>query len=73
MLSELEYLLKTHGDQEALSDQSSLRDLLTDLRRLADELGLDFRLPLAGAEVENNLLRTLGALAPIWHRPRPAS
>jgi hypothetical protein len=53
MLSELEYLLKTHGDHEALSDQSSLRDLLTDLRRLADDLGLDFRSALAAALVED--------------------
>jgi hypothetical protein len=51
MLSELNYLLKTHGNHEALSDQSSLRDLVTDLRRLADDLGLDFRSALAGAEV----------------------
>jgi hypothetical protein len=50
MLSELEFLLKTHGDHEALSDQSSLRDLLTDLRCLADELELDFRSALTGAE-----------------------
>ena len=64
MLSELEYLLRTHGDQEALSDQSSLRDLVTDLCRLADDLGLDFRLALAGAEVENNLLRTLATFDP---------
>ena len=54
MLSELEYLLRTHGDQEALSDQSSLRDLVTDLCRLADDLGLDFRLALTGAEVEDD-------------------
>ena len=52
MLSELAYLLRTHGDHEALSEQSSLRDVLTDLRRLADDLGLDFRLALAAAEVE---------------------
>jgi len=49
MLSELEFLLKTHSDHEALSDQSSLRDVVTDLRRLADDLELDFRLALAGA------------------------
>jgi hypothetical protein len=54
MLSELEYLLKTHGDLEALSDQSSLRDLVSDLRRLVDDLGLDFRVALAGATVEDN-------------------
>jgi hypothetical protein len=51
MLSELEHLLKTHGDLKALSDQLSLRDVLTDLRHLADDLGLDFRSALAGAEM----------------------
>jgi hypothetical protein len=64
MLSELEYLLKTHGDQEAMSDQSSLRDVLTDLRRLADDLGLDFRLALAGAEVEDDPFLTLATFDP---------
>jgi hypothetical protein len=54
MLTELEYLLRTHGDHEALSEQSSLGDLLTDMRRLADSLGLDSPLALAGAEVEND-------------------
>jgi hypothetical protein len=49
MLSELEYLLKTPGDLEALSDQSSLRDLLNDL-------GLDFPLALAGAEIADDPL-----------------
>jgi hypothetical protein len=51
MLSELEYLLRTHGDHEALSDQASLHDVVAGLLRLADDLGLDFRLALAGAEV----------------------
>ena len=54
MLSELEYLLRTHGDQEVLSEQSSLRDLLNDLRHLADDLGLDFRSALAGVKVADN-------------------
>jgi hypothetical protein len=49
MLSELEYLLRTHGDHEALSDQSSLRDIITDLRHLADDMGLDFAMALVGA------------------------
>ena len=49
MLSELTYLLRTHADHEALSDQTSLRDLLTGLRHLADDLGLDFGSALAGA------------------------
>ena len=64
MLSELEYLLKTHGDLEALSDQMSLRDLVSDLRRLADDLGLDFRLALIGAEVQDDLVLLPGAFDP---------
>jgi len=52
MLRELEHLVKTLSDHEAVSDQSSLREVVTDLRRLADHLGLDFRLALAGAEAE---------------------
>ena len=54
MLNELEYLLRTHADHEALSDQTIPRDMLTGLRRLADDLGLDFRLALAGTAVEND-------------------
>ena len=64
MLGELEHLLRTHADHEALSDQSSLRDMLTELRRLADDLGIDFRLALAGARVEGNPFLTLGAFDP---------
>jgi hypothetical protein len=64
MLSELEYVLKTHGDLEALSDQSSLRDLISDLRHLADDLGLDFRLALAGATVEDEPVALLGVFDP---------
>jgi hypothetical protein len=64
MLNELEYLLRTHGDHEALSDQSSLRDVLTDLRRLSHDLGLDFRSALAGAEVEDDPFLTPGAFDP---------
>ena len=64
MISELEHLLKTHGNHDALSDQSSLRDMLTDLRRLADDLGLDFRSALAGAEVEDEPLPTSWAFDP---------
>ena len=64
MLSELEYLLRTHGNHEALSDQSSLRDLITDLRRVSDDLGLDFRSALAGAAVENDPLLTPEAFDP---------
>ena len=64
MLSELEYLLKTHADHEALSDQSSLREILTDLRHLAEELDLDFRSALAGAGVADDPLLTLRAFDP---------
>ena len=56
--------LRTHADHEVLSDQSSLRDLLTDTRRLADDLGLDFRLALARAEVEDDPLRTMASFDP---------
>jgi hypothetical protein len=62
MLSELEYLLRTHGDQEALNNQSSLRDMLTDLRRLAGDLGLDFRSALAGVAVEDTSFADAGGI-----------
>ena len=64
MLNELEYLLRTHADHEALSDQTIPRDMLTGLRRLADDLGLDFRSALAGAEVEDEPLPTSWAFDP---------
>ena len=64
MLSELEYLLRTHGDHEALSDQSSLRDVVTELRRLAKDLGLDFRSALAGVEVKDDPFLNPGAFDP---------
>jgi hypothetical protein len=64
MLSELEYLLRTHGDAEALNDQSSLRDLLGDLRRLADDLGLDFGSALAGPAVKDDPFVNPGAFDP---------
>ena len=64
MLSELEYLLRTHGDHEGLSDQSSLRDVLTDLRRLADDLGLDFGSALARPEVKDDPFVNPGAFDP---------
>jgi hypothetical protein len=64
MLNELEYLLRTHGDQEALSDQTSLRDVLTNLHRLADDLGLDFGSALTGAEVKDDLFLNPGAFDP---------
>ena len=52
MLCELEYLIKSHSDHEALDDQASLRDILTDLRHVADDLGLDFRLALTDARAD---------------------
>jgi hypothetical protein len=42
MTGELRYLLKTNSDHEACNDQTSLNDLLADLRAMADDLGLDF-------------------------------
>jgi hypothetical protein len=42
MNGELEHLLRTHSDHEAISEQGSLRALLASLRSLAEELHLDF-------------------------------
>ena len=42
MDSELEHLLKTYSDHEVMSEQDCLRDFLIRLRRLAEELQLDF-------------------------------
>jgi hypothetical protein len=42
MDSELEHLLRTYSDHQVISEQDSLRDLLTCLRGLAEELQLDF-------------------------------
>jgi hypothetical protein len=42
MTAELQNLLKTNSNCEGCSDQASLRDLLTDLRAVADELDLSF-------------------------------
>ena len=64
MLNELEYMLRTHADHEALSDQTSLRDLLTGLRHLADDLGLDFGSALAGAGGQNDTSLDLAAFDP---------
>jgi hypothetical protein len=64
MHSELEYLLKTHGDQEALSDQASLRDILTDLRNLAADMGLDFRSAVDGAAAGDDPLLTPAGFDP---------
>jgi hypothetical protein len=50
IISQLEYLLKVHGDEEVRSDQASLQDMLAGLRDLADDLGLDFGAALAGSD-----------------------
>jgi hypothetical protein len=50
MEAELEHLLRTYSDHEAISEQGSLRDLLTCLRNLADELELDFEEALREAD-----------------------
>jgi hypothetical protein len=42
MQRELEHVLMTYSDHEATSEQGSLRDLLTCLRSLAEELQLNF-------------------------------
>ena len=50
MEAELEHLLRTYSDHEVISEQGSLRDLLTCLRNLADELQLDFEEALTEAD-----------------------
>jgi hypothetical protein len=50
MQGEREHLLKTHGNSEVAGGQGSLRDILADLRRLADALRLDFGEALADSE-----------------------
>jgi hypothetical protein len=50
MDSELEHLLKTYSDHEVISEQASLRDVLTCLRSMAEELQLDFDEALTESE-----------------------
>jgi hypothetical protein len=57
MTSELRYLLKTNSGSEGCSDQASLRDLLSGLRTVADDLDLNFD----GARLEAESLRDLRA------------
>ena len=64
MFSELEHILRTHGDHEVLSDQASLRDMVTEMRRLADELGLNFRLALSGVAIGTDACLPLAAFDP---------
>jgi hypothetical protein len=58
MHGELEYLLRTYSDHEVTGEQGGLRDILAGLRRLADELRLDFAAALVGSETvyEDQLL-----------------
>jgi hypothetical protein len=50
MDSELEHLLKTYSNREVASEQVSLRDLLTCLRGVAEELQLDFQEALTDSD-----------------------
>jgi hypothetical protein len=63
MDGELEHLLRTYSDQEVISEQGSLRDVLTCLRSLAEELQLDFEKALteSAANYQDRLL-------PAFHR-----
>ena len=58
MDSELEHLLRTHSDHEGIDEQVCLRDLLTSLRSLAEELQLDFveALTESGAAHQDRLM-----------------
>jgi hypothetical protein len=64
MFGELEHLIRTRSDHEALSEQSCLREMLIDLRQVADDLGLDFRLAYAGAKIEENALPSFASFDP---------
>jgi hypothetical protein len=59
MNGELEHLLMTYRDHEVISEQGSLRDLLTCLHSLAEELQLDFEEALAesNAAYQDRLLQ----------------
>jgi hypothetical protein len=50
MQGEREHLLKTHGNYEVAGGQGGLRDILADLRCLADALRLDFGEALTDSE-----------------------
>jgi hypothetical protein len=62
MTSELRYLLKINSDNEVCSDQASLRDLLADLRALADDLDLDFGEANHEAEIVGDPLRFIPSI-----------
>jgi hypothetical protein len=50
MEGELEHMLRTHSDHAVMSTQGSLRDLLTCLRGLSEELQLDFEAALSQSD-----------------------
>jgi hypothetical protein len=62
MDSELEHLLKTYSDHEVMSEQDCLRDFLIRLRRLAEELQLDFEEALTQSDrgYQHRFLLTFG-------------
>ena len=64
MSSELKHILRTHCDHEVLSDQACLRDMITEMRRLADYLALDFRSALTSADLERGPYLTFAASVP---------
>jgi hypothetical protein len=55
MTCELRYLLKTNSDHEVCTDQASLRELLIDLRAVADDLDLNFTAAKFEAETSAEL------------------
>ena len=48
---ELEHMLVTYSGHEGISEQAGLRDLLTSLRGLAEELQLDFEAAVTESDV----------------------
>jgi hypothetical protein len=59
---ELRFLLKSNSDHKACNDQTSLGDLLANLRRMADDLGLDF----SGAYLQAGSLAELRDALPFY-------
>jgi hypothetical protein len=58
METELNHVLMTYSNHEAVNEQGSLRDLLTSLRSLAEQLQLDFTRALTESDTayEDRLL-----------------
>jgi hypothetical protein len=50
MNGELEHLLRTCSDHEAISEQGGLREVLASLRSLAEELQLNFEEALTASD-----------------------